>query len=457
MEELEAALLFNSGSGFGIYSVTIESSSGPFVKCNTIRVDRSPAASYLAPEGYVMASSTSSVSMGGAHVVEHYVPSSMLAVNKQILLLANEIDPNENPASGYSPASMTPAERETLYMNLYNPSRVFGMLMGIAGGEGGGGEGGGWTYSGGGVLGILQEVTFGLDVVGMAEIDGLLGKRITPASFMRIVYSGFGLVFVQSGIGGFSLRTLDSIGSEPISVSADEIASISSSYDFLKMAKMSSITMTPDGEIVDGVNNSENVVDIKKSRESNVLNVRAAGAGGVATGEMAEMHAPSIPLLRVARFRGVSVSKGISKMTVGGEEISAPARLIPPRVSGFMGPIIPEEGVEEKWDVSALSIIVKGKLAKKLHSLMAFRNALESTLSSATVEGVALPGFSSFTITGSGSLQKAIINASGVSHETETADPGEGGTIMHSTITSTSGRLVSSISFIDGSFSPTMF
>ena len=75
------------GSGKGIYSIVVRSYSGSFVKCFTVEVVRSPSSSYDAPDGYTMVSTSTSVSAGGVHITENYIPQMVIDVDTLTYLI----------------------------------------------------------------------------------------------------------------------------------------------------------------------------------------------------------------------------------------------------------------------------------------------------------------------------------------------------------------------------------
>ena len=110
----------------------------------------------------------------------------------------------------------------------------------------------------------------------------------------------------------------------------------------------------------------------------------------------------------------------------------------------------PIESGEKKYDISPLAVKMKGMFAKGLHALMQFRNKLETTRVSISIDGRAVLAFRNFQVDGGGgSLQKAVIGPTGVTVEVETANMGNGGFIMNSVTIRSSGRVVSTITYAD--------
>ena len=443
-------------SGDGIYSITVQSYNGSFVKCFTIRVDRSPNSTYEIPTGYVMISTATGVSTGGVHIVENYVPQMMLDIDTQILLLDSDTNPTKDSASGADFKVLTPNERSSLYSGMNDVYRTFQLLMQVAG-----------------VPAInvssnvtstrcLKQMSFAFEVTNLQQIDGLLSKRITPATFMQIVYVGFGLVLVQEELNQWSLTdTIAMISSgEPKRVSIENIASLRSSYDYKKMAKSTHITMNGEGQITTSVFNGGDLKEgiDKKNYQSSVMDKATPWASqSLATGTDVELSAPAMPLLRFATYKGVTITAGAdgedaeAEYTLEGDcfpkgVIKAKASEIIEEGEGFMREV--PASSKKKYDISALSVVAKGEFARFMHTLLIFRNKLESAQLSTTFEGIVIPAFSSFELTeGAGSLQKVIISAVGSERSVETANVGVTGFVMGSTIIRNSGRIVSVVSY----------
>ncbi len=247
--------------GEGIYSIVVESYNGTFAKCFKIRVDRSPSSTYSAPPGYVKMTSAESISIGGVHIVEEYLPSFLLILDTMILLIEGEINPSEGAASGIEFKVMTKGMREDLYANLHDVEKTFNTLLKVAGSS----VGIGCNAQS---VKCLKELHFGHDVVGTQFIDGLLRKRITPASFMQIIYEGFGLIVVQTELDEWVLTDIVTMisNAEPIQVDMKNIASMRTAYDYKKIAKSSHIALdntgSPTTSVTEGGNMPETIAQI---------------------------------------------------------------------------------------------------------------------------------------------------------------------------------------------------
>ncbi len=446
----------SEGSGKGIYSITVDSHNGRFVKCFNIRVDRSPSASYEPPKGYRKISSAQSVSMGGAHIIEEFTPGLLLDVDTLILLLETGTNPTSGAASGIELKILTRAERNKMYKTLYDVEATFNTML-----EAAGITDAKITFRAESTK-CLRELNFGYDNKGPAFIDGMLTRRITPAVFMQIIYSGFGLVLLQTDIDTWELTdTMTMVRSSiPISVSAENIASLRSSYDYKKMAKYTHIALDATGAPVEAIVNNGMVKQevAKISYGMSDMNMIIAGnKESVATGVDVELSSPAMPLLRFSSFTDVTVEgKGKDAKAIktfnnsecfDGKKIEAKAIEIPKPDDGFKRE--PASSGEVNYDISALTVKLRGIFAKNLHGLMAFRNGLESANLSITFDGVVLPAFGSFTTGAGGSLQKVIISPTEAERVTEEVDIASSGFIMGCRITRSSGRVVSTISYAD--------
>lgn len=448
------------GPGYGVYSITVQSYNGAFIRCHNIIVDRSPNSTYKAPKGYKLLSTATSVSVGGVHIVENYVPQMMLDVDTMILLLGTNIDPTKDSASKIKFKSLTPTERSALYSGLNDVQKTFDTLLSVAGVNSGN-----VSYNLESTR-CLKQLSFAFDVANIQQIDGLLRKRITPAVFMQIIYAGFGLTLLQTSLTGWTLTDTMAMISKasPREVSIENIASLRTSYDYKKMAKSTHITMNGQGQIVTSRIAGGDVSEIHEatSRENSMFNQQTPWANqSIATGSDVEKSAPALPLLRFATYKGVKITESTDKngkVTAtakqemdgdcldGDGDIEAKVVAIPEKVSGFQS--IPTASSKTKYDISSLSVKAKGKFAAFLHKMMTFENKLESAQLSTTFEGVILPAFSSFSMSdGSGSLQKSVISSASAEKEVETANVGTTGFIMSSTIIRSSGRTISMISY----------
>ncbi len=446
----------SNGEGKGIYSITVDSHNGRFVKCFNIRVDRSPSASYDPPEGYRKISSAQSISMGGAHIVEEFTPGLLLDVDTLILLLETGTNPTKGSASGIELKILSRKERYAMYKTLYDVEATFRTMLKAAGITAVN-----LTFTGQSTK-CLRELNFGYDNKGPAFIDGMLSRRITPAVFMQIVYSGFGLILLQTDTNRWELTdTMTMVkSSTSISVSAENIASLRSSYDYKKMAKYTHIALdatgAPSASIVNDGSVSQEVAKISYGL-SDTNKIITANKESVATGVDIELSSPAMPLLRFSSFTDVTIegkgedAKAVKTFTnaecFDGERVEAKAIETPKPDDGFKKE--PASSGKVNYDVSALMVKLRGMFAKNLHALMTFRNGLESANLSITFDGVVLPAFNSFTTGGAGSLQKVIISPTEAERVTEEADVASTGFIMGCRITRSSGRVVSTISYAD--------
>ena len=450
----------DTGSGKGIFSIRVESHNGRFVKCFTVEVDRSPSGVYPTPEGYKMVSTATTLSTGGVHIVEKYVPQVMLDIDKLILLLDSTINPTEGSASGIVSSAITNTQREKLYQGLGDVSETFKRLLEYADVS--------FAFTSNlTTTKCLKELSFGFKNVGMQEIDGLLSKRITPATFMQIVYAGFEIILVQQSPTSWELTDMYTLikdsNASPVPVTLNQLASISSSYDYKKMAKYSNIGIREDGSVgytkLAGDDSVGDLISQKGYQDVMANRLLSSHSLSVATGSDVEISAPSLPLLRVSTLRGVVVTPGtddepaISKWTpegdcLGGKEIEAVAVKIKPVYSGFQSKKI-EDPDDVRYDVSALGVKVKGLFSTFLHSMMAFRNKLESENMSMTLEGVSIGAFTSFKTPAGGSLQKVVITPSSAEKVVESANSEMTGFIMNSTTIRAAGRIISVISYVN--------
>ena len=446
--------------GEGIYSITAHSYNGTFIKCFTIEVDRSPTSTYPTPPGYKMISTATSISMGGVHIVEHFVPQLLLDIDIQILLTTTDLNPSSDSASGIKFKSFTPTERKELYQNIGDPQETFKKLL-----EKVEVKPTGLSFNVQSTK-CLKQLTFGFGTTGIQEIDGLLSKRITPATFMQIVYSGFGIILHQQEVDKWELTDLMTLvnESQPQEVSLENIASLRTSYDYKKMAKSTIVAWTADGRIAGGNIASGDVRDVilKKSYDSPADSKDVSyGKFSVATGADAELSAPSIPLLKFAVLKDIKITPASEDKSAtgtwtpqgdsscfGGQEITEPVTEVNKSKSSFM--FLPAESKEKKYDVSAIGVKMKGLFAKHLHKMMIFRNKLESAQLSITLEGVALTSFTKFKLgDAQGSLQKVVITPTEARKVNESANVEVEGFIMNSTTIRSSGRTITVISYVN--------
>ena len=443
--------------GSGIYSITVQSYNGSFIKCNTITVDRGPNSTYPLPDGYRLMTTATSVSTGGVHIVETYVPQMLLDVDIQILMLDDTgINPSAGAASGVTHKSLTPGQRKGIYEGLNDPHSTFTALMSVAG------SGLARVGSNIGSTKCLKQMSFAFEVTGIQEIDGMLAKRVTPSSFMQIVYAGFGIVLIQTGVNDWVLTDMitASGSSEPKQVSIENIASLRSSYDYKKMAKSTHIGLNGEGQIVATPNSSVSGGIAAESYKDGQLNQRTAYAGSsIATGIDIELSAQAMPLLRFISYKNVTVKEGAegkdaeATYKLEGDcfpEGEITAKAVPIELKEGSLIYAPPVSDKKKFDISALAVEAKGKFAMFIHKLLIFRNKLESAQLSTTFDGVVLPAFTSFEVTGGeGSLQKVIISPTDAERVVETANVETQGYIMSSTIIRSSGRIISVVSYIN--------
>ena len=441
-----------ANGGEGIYSITVRSYNGTFVKCHTIEVDRSPSSTYPTPDGYQLMSSATSVSAGGVHIVEHFIPYMIAAVDTLILLTDTVLNPTEGAASGIQFKILTKSQRDEIYQHLDDCYRTFLSMMEAAGV-------GGNISSSLQTTRCLKELSFGYDTVNLQRIDGLLRKRITPATFMQIVYAGFQVVLVQVELNEWVLTdtlAMQGLG-DPVLGTMDNIASIRNAYDFKKMAKSTHIALDGEGRVTESVigggNTPANIA--AGSYSDGNLNRSLGNPGSIATGSDVEMSAPAMPLLRFAQFKGVTVGAGgkvkISSTggCLGGQEIEAQATPIAKKLPFFRKTQVASDPDDVKYDISSINVVMRGMFAKNLHAMMSFRNKLESTSLNITMEGISVPAFGGIVVAGGGALQKVIIGPSSVTRKVEAAKVDVGGFVMSSTVIRTSGRLVSIVSYVN--------
>ena len=451
----------SGGEGKGIYSIKVKSHNGRFVKCFTVEVERSPTSVYNPPAGYRMVSTATTLSTGGIHIKEVYVPQVLLDMDIQILLLSASVNPTSGAASGVEHKALTSTERNDLYKGLGDVAETFKKLLKVI-------DKTIPITSNLTTTKCLKEFSFGYDNVRLQEIDGLLSKRITPSSFMQIIYAGFEVILVQKDLNAWELTDMYTLIGESdekiIEVSLDQLSSMSSSYNYKKMAKYSNVMMTAEGVVgfskAIGGNDSISDIESQKIYADKKFNVALPSRSrSVATGADVEMASPALPMLRVSRLKGVVVvpstgdKPAYSKWTstgdcFGGKTIEAVAVKAKPSKSGFQTDTLAKDS-DARYDISALGVKVKGLFAKHIHSMLAFKNKMESEDMTMSLEGVTIGAFTTFSTPSGGSLQKVVISATEVKKEVESADTAVTGFIMNSTTVRAAGRTVSYISYVN--------
>ena len=437
----------------GVYTITVRSEFNGFCQWYVIHIERAPDAEYQAPNGYVMVSSAENISTGGVAMSETYMPKMALDIQKLIIVaLSEDSVPDSGPSSDV--AVMTLEDMETIANSTFNIAKVFNFLLQKVGATG--------TVAMNSRLQGLYTSFGKLFSTPLYFASSLLSmKRITPQQMMGYIYSGLGLLLKQTGPHTFTLTDMVTVMTEePEAVSADNIVSISTSYDYTRIPKTQTINFDTDGSIIQ--KSAASSVDPKelvneqayaaKGMYSDNLMHRASPGASVsqAVGLDAHILMQPVPLLAMVNLRSaIADENGCVEITVDGVTEKVKLSAIK-KTRDSLKRKKKLSAKEKEWDYSAAIVTAKRMFMERLQTYMSFTVIQSSTAKNAVIDGAVGNSFGKVAFGGGEiNLQKAVISSEGVKQVTETGNMDDQGFVTGLTVVLQAGITTSTITYIN--------
>ena len=438
--------------GKGIYTITVKSEFNGFCQWYVIHVERAPDAAYQAPHGYVKVSSAENISTSGVVVSETYMPTMVLDLQKLIIVVPDkDMMPKTGPSAGIP--TMTIDDLADIGNNAFNIDKVFHLLLNKVESD--------CEVDMNSKLQKLYSSFGKLFMVPPHLVRSILQMaRITPQQAMGRIYSGLGLILKQIKPCKFLLTDLvTAMAGTPQQVLAEDIVSISTSYDYTKIPKTQTINFATDGSIIqESIASSvdpkalvnEKANDAKGLYSDKLIQRASPGASlSEAVGLGAHILMQPVPLLaRVGLKDAIADKNGKVKITIGDvTEVVQLSKIIKIRDSLKKKKKLSEK--DKEWDYAAAIVTAKRMFMEKLQQYMNFTVIQGSTLKTIVIDGAVGEHFGNIALGGGTTLQKAVINSKGVTYETEMGRMDDAGFVTGLTVVMQGGITTSTITYVN--------
>jgi hypothetical protein len=433
----------------GVYSITVQSNFDGFCAWYSTTVERSPDSEYKGPDDAVLVNSSETINTGGVAILETYMPQFVLDLQK-IILVSMDGDTATPSGPSLGAGVLTQSAMMEIAANVLDISFVFNKVLEAVGATGGVE-----------MQGSTQALFTDLDAMYHAPpylVSQLLAmRRLTPASIMQTLYAGLGILVKQSE-GGFILTDeVSCMKGAPVAVNADNIVSITGSFDTSKIPKQSAILFDESGAAGAKATISDNSIrnqvrsDLAVNK-GNDLTLRATPGASIstATGTSALITMEPIPLLQLAKLSDAVLGGGgdTVTLTLGDRTVEVPVNKIKKAKDTMVGKKDITD-TEESRDLSPVLVKAKQLLLQRMQEMMGLKAIMGSSSKTAVVDGTTIGFFCPVTISGGEiSLQKAVMTPGSIEQVTEEGSIEDSGFITSITVTAHAGIVTSSINYV---------